>query len=112
MLGKPKYKENQLVSFMLGEEVKEGLIYIVDRYGTFEDNSDVSYDIYVGNENTLYKHINEKYVIKQHMSNNLLGSWFQRLFCDHVYRCEYHTYGSQYVCEKCGKRYWVENNSE
>jgi hypothetical protein len=49
---------------MLGEEVKEGLIHIVDRYGTFEDNSDVSYDIYVGNENTLYKHINEKYVIK------------------------------------------------
>lgn len=46
------------------------------------------------------------------MSNNLLGSWFQRLFCDHVYRCEYHTYGSQYVCEKCGKRYLVENNSE
>lgn len=64
MLGKPKYKENQLVSFTLGDEVKEGLIYIVDSYGTFEDKSDVSYDIYVGDENVLYKHINEKYVIK------------------------------------------------
>ena len=69
MLGKPKYKENQLVSFVLGEEVKEGLIYIVDRYGTFEDKSDVSYDILVKSENCLYKHVTERLVEKGDESN-------------------------------------------
>lgn len=64
MLGFPKFKENDRVLFKFTEEErKEGVIYIVDKFGTFEDKSDVSYDIYVEDENMLYKHINEKYVI-------------------------------------------------
>jgi hypothetical protein len=63
MLGKPKYKENDNVEFAIYEnEVRIGVIYVVDKYGTFFDKSDVSYDIYVEEENMLYKHINEKYV--------------------------------------------------
>ena len=63
MIGKPKYKENDKVEFTIYEnEVHKGVIYVVDKYGTFLDKSDVSYDIYVEEENTLYKHINEKYV--------------------------------------------------
>lgn len=63
MIGKPKYKENDKVEFTIYEnEVRKGVIYVVDKYGTFFDKSDVSYDIYVEEENMLYKHINEKYV--------------------------------------------------
>ena len=63
MIGKPKYKENDKVEFTIYEnEVRKGVIYVVDKYGTFFDKSDVSYDIFVEEENMLYKHINEKYV--------------------------------------------------
>jgi hypothetical protein len=63
MIGEPKYKENDKVEFSFNEgEVHKGTVWIVDKYGTFFDKSDVSYDIYVEEDNTLYKHINEKYV--------------------------------------------------
>lgn len=63
MKGNPKYQYGNLVKFELNGEIKEGTVYIIDKYGTFEDDSDVSYDILVGNENCLYKHINEKYIL-------------------------------------------------
>lgn len=63
MLGNPKYRQGQIVTF-LTPTMKEGIIEIVDVYGTFEDNTDVSYDILVPNENCLYKHINEKFIVK------------------------------------------------
>lgn len=63
MKGHPKYQYGNLVKFELNGEIKEGTVYIIDKYGTFEDDSDVSYDILVGNENCLYKHINEKYIL-------------------------------------------------
>lgn len=63
MKGKPKYNLNNLVKFELDGEIKEGRIYIIDKYGTFADPSDVSYDIMVDSENCLYKHINEKYIL-------------------------------------------------
>lgn len=63
MLGQPKYKEGQVVKFSIGDKTKEGIVYIIDKYGTFEDESDVSYDILVGDENCIYKHIREDFVI-------------------------------------------------
>ena len=63
MIGQPKYKLGQIVKFPLKDEIKEGTIYIVDEYGTFFDDSDVSYDILVGPENCLYKHIREDSII-------------------------------------------------
>lgn len=63
MIGKPKYKAFDEVEFSFNEgEVHIGVIWIVDELGTYFDKSDVSYDIYVEEENMLYKHINEKYV--------------------------------------------------
>lgn len=62
MKGYPKFEYNQKVQFNFNNAVKEGYIYIIDKYGTFEDNSDVSYDIMVESENCLYKHINERFV--------------------------------------------------
>lgn len=65
MIGNPKYKQGQLVKFSLQENIKEGIIYIVDKYGTFEDDSDVSYDILVTDENCLYKHVREDSILEK-----------------------------------------------
>ena len=62
MLGKPKFVFGDKVKFTINNEKKTGTIYIIDKYGTFEDDSDVSYDILNDDETCLYKHINEKYV--------------------------------------------------
>lgn len=75
MIGKPKYKENEEVKFKIffQEETEPteltGKIYIVDKYGTFFDDSDVSYDIYVKYckqypDGCLFKHIREDNVYK------------------------------------------------
>lgn len=67
MIGKPKYDVNDIVKFKLplydGYVEEWGIVAIVDRYGTFFDDSDVCYDIMNKDINTLYKHVNEKLVI-------------------------------------------------
>lgn len=67
MLGFPKYKRGDIVRFSFGDDVKRGTIEIIDAHGTFEDNSDVSYDIMgiFEGELTLFKHINEQFVIEK-----------------------------------------------
>lgn len=51
MLGNPKYNYGDKVKFKVVSECFEyeliGKIDIIDKYGTFTDNSDVSYDIMV-----------------------------------------------------------------
>lgn len=64
MIGHPKFKIDEKVKFDFDGQEKVGKVYIVDKFGTFEDNTDVSYDILVEEENMLYKHFNEKYVTK------------------------------------------------
>lgn len=65
MKGKPKFKYNDEVIFqwITGEE-KTGTIYIVDSHGTWDDPSDVSYDIMseMDGKKCLFKHITEKWV--------------------------------------------------
>ena len=65
MLGRPKYAEGDIVKFKCDDKIKEGTIYIVDKYGTFFDNSDVSYDILVEKENILYKHFTERFIVEK-----------------------------------------------
>ena len=68
MRGKPKFKIGDSVQFILDNEgMFHGEVYIVDAYGTFENPSDVSYDIMVDDYNgapCLFKHITEKLVSK------------------------------------------------
>ena len=65
MRGFPKYKLGDKVHFEITTADKtyseDGEIVVVDKYGTFGDNSDVSYDIKLEDGNW-WKHINEKYV--------------------------------------------------
>lgn len=65
MIGKPKYKLGDKVMFKVGDLTKCGVIEVVDKWGTFMDKSDVSYDIMVDEENMLYKHFTESLMIKK-----------------------------------------------
>lgn len=60
----PDYKLNDVVSFMCNDEKKTGKVYIVDRYGTFEQDEEPSYDVLVESENCLYKHIRESWIVE------------------------------------------------
>lgn len=62
MIGKPKYTIRQAVEFTVSEKTVKGEIWIIDKYGTFEQNEEVSYDIFSPEENMLYKHIRESLV--------------------------------------------------
>jgi len=59
MVGKPKFKHGDVVEFIIAGNKKQGVIAIIDRFGIFMDDSEVYYDIFVEEENMLYKHIKE-----------------------------------------------------
>ena len=74
MLGRPKYTYGDIVEFKVimnssdQEQVKTGYIAIIDRWGTWEYDKDVSYDILVetdGPRGTLYKHFPETAIINK-----------------------------------------------
>lgn len=64
MKGKPKYSFGDSVKFKINNKVLSGTVYIIDSYGTFEDDSDVSYDILDEAQKCLYKHIREDKIIE------------------------------------------------
>lgn len=60
----PKYDKFDVVKFDIqmfdgSKRTFEGYIAIVDKYGTFKQSEEPSYDIYVPKMNTLFKHIRE-----------------------------------------------------
>ena len=69
MIGRPIFKVDDKVKFDISDGDKtltlEGYVYIVDAYGTFEQNEEPSYDIMVEHsphfdgQKCLYKHIRE-----------------------------------------------------
>lgn len=59
MVGHPKFNYNDKVMFVIDDVPVKGYIYIIDKYGIWEDNSDVYYDIMTEDETMLYKHIRE-----------------------------------------------------
>ena len=69
MLGNPLYSINDKVSFEIKKDDETymliGKVYIIDKYGTFEQHEEVSYDIMVdevpwaNNTPALFKHIEE-----------------------------------------------------
>ena len=66
MLGNPKYTYGDVVKFTANDKkIREGIIAIIDTWGTFEDNSDVSYDIMNKEERILYKHFREDYIVEK-----------------------------------------------
>jgi len=65
MLGKPQYNYGDVVKFRLGTDIEVGVIAIIDKFGTFESNKDVSYDILNKEKNILFKHISEGFVFEK-----------------------------------------------
>ena len=65
MIGKPVYTYGENVVFYVGDLLKTGEIFIVDSYGTFEQNKEPSYDVFVLDDNCLYKHIRESLLTKK-----------------------------------------------
>lgn len=70
MLGKPKFEVGEFVEFEIDGHQITGIVYIVDKYGTFFIDDEVCYDIFAQfdgkvNEDgdvrrdVLYKHIRE-----------------------------------------------------
>ena len=65
---KPLYEYGDWVKFKIkmfedtAEKEYTGQVAIVDRYGTFEQNEEPSYDIYVPEENCLFKHFRQSHV--------------------------------------------------
>ena len=62
VIGHPAYVRGDYVFFAVGEKEKCGKIEIVDAYGTFGQDEEPSYDIFVKKDNCLYKHIRESFV--------------------------------------------------
>ena len=76
-MDKPKYDYGDVLIFhmnevknwdgetVLEEQDIEGVVEIIDRYGTFEQNEEPSYDLYNKERNTLFKHIRQSAIIKK-----------------------------------------------
>lgn len=82
MIGYPKYKLGDKVKFkFFNNEIREGIIEIIDKYGNIDNPDDVSYDIMISdyihpNDKTqtpglcLCKHISENSIIEFISENN------------------------------------------
>lgn len=64
MLGKPKFKLADWVKFEWQGETIEGEIWVVDKYGTYFQTKEPSYDVFSPKKNMLYKHLEESCVKK------------------------------------------------
>lgn len=62
-MSKPLHKIDDIVQFNVRNKTLSGKIEVVDANGTFGQNDEPSYDIMVQEENTLYKHIRESWLI-------------------------------------------------
>ena len=68
MKGYPKYKLGDTVKFTIEGRTYHGYVYIVDKYGTWDNDTDVSYDIMVNDygdnhdKECLFKHLTERLV--------------------------------------------------
>ena len=66
MKGFPKFTIGDKVHFNFtindGKYSEDGEVVVVDKFGTWDDDSDVSYDIKL-EDGSWWKHINEKFVI-------------------------------------------------
>ena len=78
-LGKPKYNAGEEVCFVWGKDKNQeakGRICIIDAYGTWEQQKEVSYDILGSksedpNKRILFKHIKESEIVSIKKNNNV-----------------------------------------
>ena len=61
--GNPRYMRGDIVRMKWDDAEKIGKISVVDAYGTFGQNEEPSYDIFVEEDNCIYKHIMESEIL-------------------------------------------------
>ncbi len=61
--GRPQYRREDIVRINWDGIEKIGKIWIVDAFGTFEQREEPSYDVFVEEDNCLYKHICESEIL-------------------------------------------------
>ncbi len=61
--GRPRYHRDEMVRIKWDDAEKVGKVFIVDAFGTMDQNEEPSYDILVEEDNCLYKHICESDII-------------------------------------------------
>lgn len=78
--GKPVFDYGDCVKFSYEGQVIQGVIEIIDGYGTMEQNKEPSYDIkVVGEKNSLYKHIPESDIIRKAMKDEMMAAYWRTL---------------------------------
>ena len=58
----PNCKVGDELTFFCGDTLKKGVVLIVDAHGTFDNPGIPSYDIFVEEENILYKHVSNEMI--------------------------------------------------
>ena len=61
--GRPRYHCDEMVRIKWDDAEKVGKVFVVDAFGTMDQNEEPSYDILVEEDNCLYKHIYESDII-------------------------------------------------
>ena len=59
------YGYNDKVSVIIDEKQYTGIIEIIDSFGTYFDNSEPHYDIFIEKDNLLIKHVPQSIIIKE-----------------------------------------------
>lgn len=63
MPGRPRYHRDEMVRIKWDDAEKVGKVFVVDAFGTIDQNEEPSYDILVEEDNCLYKHVCESDII-------------------------------------------------
>ena len=91
MLGKPKFNYGDVVRFEK-EKKKDsvitciGTIEIIDKYGTFEQNKEVSYDIMVDNFNANNEPVFVKHIVESKLTLVKRNENFMEMGLDPTWR--------------------------
>ena len=122
MLGKPKYNFDEPVVVKIDNIFYIGRIAIIDKFGTFFDNTDVHYDVlieeYKDGNPCLIKHLPESSLRSVDVPTSLeLVSVFDRhndveRNFDGCFGCEYEFDGNSMECVECHKKILSEKERE
>lgn len=118
MLGNPRFKEDDLVSFVFDNQVYTGSIAIIDRWGTCEQNEEVSYDVLVENYKggkCLIKHLRESCLQTTTPFDEIKTALKEAITLtsmNHCAGCEWEFDGNSIECLECHKKILGEKESE
>lgn len=115
MKGHPKYNIDDRVKFDIDGRVYHGNVYIIDPYGTWDDDSDVSYDIMADDwgdnhdQECLFKHFTEKFVAKVMLDRNKIDKNGFHFMIEDNNKIEIQKVITDSLYDMLGNWYWHED---